>query len=62
MYRNDSNAAVRFNARTLDRAAREAAPSRYRARDFGVGYGSSSGYGAPRRYASSATPTRFRLV
>ena len=36
------------------------APSRiHRERDFGVGYGSSSGYGSNRRYASSSA-TIFR--
>lgn len=33
-----------------------------RERDFGVGYGSSSGYAAAPRYASSWTAPRFRFI
>ena len=38
-------------------------PSRQprRARDFGVGYGSSSGYATPRRYIADNGPRLFRL-
>ncbi|MFD0724456.1 hypothetical protein [Lysobacter brunescens] len=36
-----------------------AAP-RYRARDFGTGYGRSSGYAAERRYTSDWGQARFR--
>jgi len=37
-------------------------PSRppHRDRDFGIGYGSSSGYGLDRRYAGSAARPMFR--
>ena len=35
--------------------------SQHRARDFGVGYGNSSGYAAQRRYVSDTTPRLFRL-
>ncbi len=37
-------------------------PSRYRDRDFGVGYGSSSGYALDKRYTSdwAQAPFRFR--
>lgn len=34
--------------------------SRYRPRDFGIGYGSSSGYAAPRRYADDRARMVFR--
>ena len=38
-----------------------AAPARiHRERDFGIGYGSSSGYGSNRRYADSRSQTFFR--
>lgn len=37
-------------------------PSARRERDFGVGYGRSSGYASPRRYASNWAPPRFRFV
>jgi len=38
-----------------------AAPARiHRERDFGVGYGSSSGYASNRRYADSRVQTFFR--
>ena len=38
-----------------------AAPARiHRERDFGVGYGSSSGYASNRRYADSRGQTFFR--
>lgn len=33
-----------------------------RRRDFGIGYGSSSGYVSNRRYASSSVPSRFRFA
>lgn len=34
----------------------------HRERDFGVGYGNSSGYAAPRRYADNAALPRFRCA
>ena len=36
--------------------------NRSRERDFGVGYGRSSGYADPRGYTSSADATRFFRV
>ena len=33
-----------------------------RERDFGVGYGNSSGYAAPRRYIGDNGPRMFRLA
>ncbi|MCD9028031.1 hypothetical protein LDO26_07395 [Luteimonas sp. BDR2-5] len=45
-------------------AARPLLPAapRYAARDFGTGYGRSSGYAAARRYSQTTTPARFRVV
>ncbi|RZA21946.1 MAG: hypothetical protein EOP93_01580 [Lysobacteraceae bacterium] len=37
-----------------------AAPRIHRERDFGVGYGNSSGYASNRRYASSEGGSYFR--
>ncbi len=37
------------------------ASSRYRDRDFGIGYGSSSGYALDKRYTSDWGQTRFRF-
>lgn len=34
----------------------------HRTRDFGVGYGSSSGYASERRYTSDWSQIRFRLA
>jgi hypothetical protein len=34
----------------------------YRERDFGIGYGNSSGYATDRRYTSEWGPTRFRCA
>ncbi|MGY1459446.1 MULTISPECIES: hypothetical protein [unclassified Luteimonas] len=62
MYRTDSNALVAPAASTA--TSRNAAlPSRYPSRDFGTGYGRSSGYAAAHRYAPASQPiARFRLV
>ncbi|NLA66831.1 MAG: hypothetical protein GX856_01030 [Gammaproteobacteria bacterium] len=62
MYRNDTNAAPRSSVHSAARAQDSSSRIRYRNRDFGVGYGSSSGYAAARRYAPSQSPARFRLV
>ena len=37
------------------------APRRYRDRDFGVGYGASSGYAPGKRYTSDWGQARFRF-
>ncbi|GHA86839.1 hypothetical protein [Cognatilysobacter bugurensis] len=37
-------------------------PAERRERDFGVGYGRSSGYAAPRRYVTNAALPRFRFA
>lgn len=34
----------------------------HRERDFGVGYGNSSGYAAARQYASNWAPPRFKCA
>jgi len=59
MYRTDAAAASPRST-----PAHRAAPApRYRARDFGTGYGRSSGYAASRRYAPGSEPLpRFRLA
>ena len=33
-----------------------------RERDFGIGYGKSSGYASPRRYTRDAAPSYFRVA
>ncbi|MBF6023148.1 hypothetical protein [Lysobacter niastensis] len=45
-------------------AAVAASPVRHvhRERDFGVGYGNSSGYASQRRYTDQWAPARFRCV
>ena len=47
--------------RALDASALPARRER-RERDFGIGYGTSSGYAAPRRYASVTGLSRFRCA
>lgn len=51
-------------AAALPGAAPQAAPVRHvhRQRDFGVGYGNSSGYGRERRYTSNAFVPLFRCA
>jgi hypothetical protein len=46
------------------RGAAQAAPIRHvhRDRDFGVGYGNSSGYGRDRRYTSNGFAPLFRCA
>lgn len=47
----------------LHAAARLAPPLSARpARQPGLGYGRSSGYGSPRRYAAASIPARFRIA
>lgn len=62
MYRNAAIANVSPAISTV--AGRNAPrPSRYPSRDFGTGYGRSSGYAAGRSYAPGSQPVaRFRLV
>lgn len=60
MYRTDTHAA---SARTTPAARLPVHAPRYRTRDFGTGYGSSSGYAASRRYTPGSQPAaRFRLA
>ena len=61
MYRTDSNASFSASNAAADRRF-TATPARYRSRDFGTGYGNSSGYAAARRYTPVGQPARFRLV
>ncbi|GAB3100671.1 hypothetical protein [Lysobacter terrae] len=57
-----------FEARRQDNAksapATQPAPARHlhRERDFGVGYGNSSGYASNRRYSSSGFAPLFRCA
>ncbi|NLW95536.1 hypothetical protein [Luteimonas wenzhouensis] len=48
-------------SRPLARVLRPLPVSERRERDFGVGYGNSSGYASGRRYAPTGAP-RFRVV
>ena len=52
------------NTRFAQPAAASSAPSRHlhRERDFGVGYGNSSGYASTRQYASNWAPPRFKFA
>ncbi|WP_159681261.1 hypothetical protein [Luteimonas sp. 9C] len=45
-------------------AAAHLAPpvDRHPPRQFGLGYGHSSGYGTPRSYAAASVPARFRVA
>ena len=47
-----------FDGNVVDLSSRRNRPER----DFGVGYGTSSGYASARRYASDWGPTRFRCA
>jgi len=61
-----------MNITTLPTADRTATPrpvsvpapriDRYRVREFGVGYGNSSGYATARRYTSNWGQPRFRCA
>ncbi|MBJ6979803.1 MULTISPECIES: hypothetical protein [unclassified Luteimonas] len=63
MYRTDANAAPSARAAAAAAARPLVHAPRYRSRDFGTGYGSSSGYAASRRYTPGSQPlTRFRLA
>ena len=44
----------------VESAPRHSQPGRYRARDFGIGYGASSGYALDKRYTSDWGQTRFQ--
>jgi hypothetical protein len=53
-----------FSAKPLPAPAPASIPDRLvrRERDFGIGYGRSSGYGCTRRYTSDWAQTRFRFA
>lgn len=55
---------TRTVATTAPTAAKTVAPVRHlhRQRDFGVGYGNSSGYASNRSYASNWVQPRFRFA
>lgn len=44
----------------VESASGHSQASRYRARDFGTGYGTSSGYALDKRYTSDWGQARFR--
>ena len=44
----------------VESASSQIQASRYRARDFGIGYGVSSGYALDKRYTSDWGQTRFQ--
>ncbi|MBJ7575378.1 hypothetical protein [Luteimonas sp. MC1828] len=46
----------------VQRLAGTRLPTRDRAREFGVGYGNSSGYASVRRYLASQGTPRFRCA
>lgn len=48
----------RDKAAPVSRLARQPRPER----DFGVGYGKSSGYAGPRPYVSNSSPRLFRCA
>ena len=61
MYRTESTVASHATTNAVRLPAPR--PVRYRSRDFGSGYGSSSGYAAARRYVPGNQPlSRFRLA
>jgi hypothetical protein len=49
--------------RTVSQERQASAPTRhmYRARDFGIGYGNSSGYASDKRYTPSWGQPRFKF-
>lgn len=60
-----SNPKTTVPSATLSRALMASAiPMRHlrRERDFGVGYGNSSGYASGKRYTSDWPATRFRMA
>ena len=63
MFRTQSPSPAAFVERRLTprRGDGGAAPARiHRERDFGVGYGNSSGYASNRRYAAAEAGSYFR--
>ncbi|NZA26154.1 hypothetical protein H0E84_07125 [Luteimonas sp. SJ-92] len=58
----NASTATRNEYRNVARAVQAPARPEPRVRDFGVGYGSSSGYANARRYASASLSPRFRFA
>ncbi len=62
------NAYYIANRQPTSAAARQYVPAKspsrppHRERDFGIGYGTSSGYATTRRYSPSPSPRLFRFV
>lgn len=50
------------NASRVAKASTPTVSRSHRQRDFGVGYGNSSGYASERRYISEWTTPRFRMT
>ncbi|PJJ97579.1 hypothetical protein CO641_11570 [Lysobacteraceae bacterium NML91-0213] len=46
---------------TLNAVRQAPTASSQRSREFGIGYGTSSGYGRPARYVDTSPALRFRL-
>lgn len=55
------HANARSNSMPASASAIQTRPTR-RERDFGVGYGNSSGYASPRQYVSNWAPPRFKFA
>ena len=54
--------AVDMNKRKPSRPSQPVVRHQHRERDFGIGYGNSSGYGCEEHYVHSWGPDRFRCV
>ena len=54
--------ATRLNTREAASSTHAHRRSVRREREFGTGYGRSSGYAAPRSYTRPSVPARFRVV
>jgi hypothetical protein len=62
MYSALTTAPSRPTLQSADRRAQAASSRRvHRERDFGVGYGNSSGYASERRYSPNGPQPRFRF-
>lgn len=59
--RTPPSPAVPLPAPTTPRSEARAVRHLHRERDFGVGYGNSSGYASYRRYSSNWIQPRFRV-
>jgi hypothetical protein len=62
MYSALTTVPSRLPQQSADRRGQAASSRRvHRERDFGVGYGNSSGYATERRYSPRGTQPRFRF-